>query len=1065
MLFGMDHRTVSQGNAIGRLFSRNDALIVAVTALAYFLAHHLAFLFPDSKQVFMAIWPAGGIGLAALLLSPKRLWPAILAGLFVAGNTANLLTHRPLLNSLGFMTANVIESFSCAWFITRTCGTGIRFSRIKEITALIVAMVFINAATALIGASVATAISGDSFWGFWRTWWIVDGLGLLLVAPLVVSWLTYEHWKTSLRWRQVVEYAAFLVLWCILSRWAFQADWTLPLPRVYPYILPVLLIWTALRFGTRGVVLPLVVLAGISATSPAVSKGPLLWGGQTREERLILLQIYLAFTGISTMLLAASRAESNEAEAAVHRSAERHRSVLQTAMDGFWVMDGEGRILEVNETYCQMSGYAMPELLTMRISDLEYRETARDTAIRIQRITAQGQDRFESQHRRKNGTVFDVEVSAQFRSVDGGRCVTFIRDITERKRAEAALRTSEERHRLILQTTMDGFWRADTQGRLLEVNETYCQMSGYSQQELLAMRIADLDVVENASDVATHMQKIIARSEDRFESRQRRKDGTVFDVEVSVQFRAAEDGQFIVFLRDITERKRAEATVRESERQYRTLADNGQALIWTAGLDKKCNYFNQPWLAFTGRTLEQELGDGWTEGVHPDDMAGCFEIYTSAFDRRERFSMDYRIRHHSGEYRWIQDAGSPRYDSQGNFLGYIGHCLDITERKSLQEQLRQAQKLESVGRLAGGVAHDFNNKLTVILANADLALEQTRADPSLAAYLEEIRKAANRSADLTRQLLAFARKQTIKPEVVDLNEAVTSMLSMLKRLLGENIQVVWQPQEGLWRVKVDPAQIDQILANLCVNARDAIASTGTITIATGHSTFDQDYCAHHAGLVPGEYVRLTVADDGCGMDAETKAHIFEPFFTTKEAGKGTGLGLATVYGIVEQNHGFIQVSSKPGKGTIFTIYLPRHQGAAEAAVAIAAADATAAGGKTILLVEDDASIRNVVRLVLEMQGYPVLAAASPGEALRLAKEHAGVIHLLLSDVIMPEMNGRELAQKLVALRPDLACLFMSGYSADVLGAQGVLDEGTNFLPKPYSPQEMCAKVREVLDRR
>jgi len=379
---------------------------------------------------------------------------------------------------------------------------------------------------------------------------------------------------------------------------------------------------------------------------------------------------------------------------------------------------------------------------------------------------------------------------------------------------------------------------------------------------------------------------------------------------------------------------------------------------------------------------------------------------------------------------------------------------DITERKlaeeehkQLQAQLVQAQKMESVGRLAGGVAHDFNNMLGVILGHTEMALERLDPDQPLFADLQEVRKAAERSADLTRQLLAFARKQTVAPKVLDLNETVSGMLKMLQRLIGEGIDLAWLPGKALGPVKMDPSQIDQILANLCVNARDAIAGVGKVTIETDNTTFDEAYCADHPGFLQGEYAMLAVSDSGCGMDAETLGHLFEPFFTTKDLGKGTGLGLATVYGAVKQNNGFINVYSEPGQGTTFKIYLPRHKAKAPVRADAATADPVKGGHETILLVEDEPEILRVTTMMLERMGYDVMGAKTPGEAIRLAREHTGRIDLLMTDVVMPEMNGRDLAGNLLSIYPGIKRLFMSGYTANVIAHHGVLDEGVNFIQK------------------
>jgi nitrogen-specific signal transduction histidine kinase/ActR/RegA family two-component response regulator len=395
---------------------------------------------------------------------------------------------------------------------------------------------------------------------------------------------------------------------------------------------------------------------------------------------------------------------------------------------------------------------------------------------------------------------------------------------------------------------------------------------------------------------------------------------------------------------------------------------------------------------------------------------------------------------------------------------------DITERKrgeeerrKLEEQLFQAQKMESVGRLAGGVAHDFNNMLGVIIGRAEMALQQDVSNDKLQHNLKEILKAGLRSADLTRQLLAFARKQTAVAKILDLNDTISGMLQMLRRLIGEDIDLLWAPELDLWKVKIDPSQVDQILVNLVVNARDAISGVGAITMRTDNVAIEDSESAQTPELIAGQYVLLTVSDTGTGMTQEVRENIFEPFFTTKEMGKGTGLGLSTVYGIVKQNDGFIYVESEPEKGTTFKIYLPRVE------VETAQVDSEEitlkrpTGTETVLLVEDDEGILDLGKMILENLGYTVLAAQTPVDSIRLAKEHPGDIHLLITDVVMPEMNGRELAELVGTIRPNLRCLYMSGYSADLIAHRGILDEGLNFIQKPFGSDDLAVRVRQVLD--
>ncbi len=419
----------------------------------------------------------------------------------------------------------------------------------------------------------------------------------------------------------------------------------------------------------------------------------------------------------------------------------------------------------------------------------------------------------------------------------------------------------------------------------------------------------------------------------------------------------------------------------------------------------------------------------------------------------------------------IADSAAPIRDGSGSVRGVILIFSDVTQRyeaekenRKLHSQLIQAQKMESVGRLAGGVAHDMNNMLSIIIGYAEMGMSSLPETDPLYSGMQEILSAGKRAADVVRQLLAFARKQAIDPKILNLSDAVSGMLKMLSRLIGENIDLLWKPADELWPVKMDPAQVDQILANLIVNARDAIKDVGKITIETANTVFDEEYCRDHSGFQPGDYVMLAVSDNGCGMDKETRNNIFEPFFTTKALGKGTGLGLATIYGIVRQNRGFINVYSEPEKGSTFRIYIPRSSASENDAKQKSLPEPAAIGTETVLLVEDEVLLMNLCKMIMLRLGYHVLNANSPAEAMRIAKEYKGQIHLVLTDVIMPEMNGKELARHLQTIHPGLRCLFMSGYTANVIVHHGVLEKGIHFIQKPFSARELGAKIREVLKK-
>ncbi len=634
-----------------------------------------------------------------------------------------------------------------------------------------------------------------------------------------------------------------------------------------------------------------------------------------------------------------------------------------------------------------------------------------------------------------------------------------LEDITERKRAEEQLERESVRRRTLFDQSPDGILVIDTQTtRFLEFNTAAHSQLGYTREEFAKLSIIDIEVEETAEQVRKHIAQVIREGKADFETRQRTRQGEIRNVHVTAQIvDVMGHPVYQCTWRDITERKRAAEALALSELRLRLFIDASSDLMFLKDLDLKYQMVNAANAAFYRRKESEILGKTDAELLPEQAARFCRESDLKAIRSKRHVTT-------------IEMLGDDVYEVhkfpviiQGKVVGVAGVIRDVTENRQLEAKLIQAQKMESVGRLAGGVAHDFNNKLGVIIGYADMALDQLETNQPLYAELQEIYKAAMGSADLTRQLLAFARKQTVSPRVLDLNETIEGMLKMLKRLIGEDIDLAWCPGADLWPVKIDPSQIDQILANLCVNSRDAITDVGKITIQTGNCSFDADYCASHMDYAIGDYILLSVTDDGCGMDKETLRKLFEPFFTTKKMGEGTGLGLAMVYGAVRQNNGFINVYSEPGQGTTMKIYLPRYAGTDTTAQAADQHDLLARGDETILVIEDDSSHLKLVTIMLERLGYTVLAVNSPVEAMHLASLHAEQIQLFITDIVMPGMNGRDLAAKLKELNPELKSLYMSGYTADVIAHHGILESGVNYIQKPFSLQELAFRVRQVLD--
>jgi PAS domain S-box-containing protein len=648
------------------------------------------------------------------------------------------------------------------------------------------------------------------------------------------------------------------------------------------------------------------------------------------------------------------------------------------------------------------------------------------------------------------------------------RALDLRRARTEQARAEEARRQGEERFRALIEHGADAVALVAPDETLLFASHSIERLLGFAPAELVGHPGFERVHPDDVPRVHAALRDIMASpgTPAGLELRWRHKDGSWRHIDAVAVDRLAEPavGAIVVNFRDVTERRKAEAALRESEERYRTLVEGVRDIIFALSPEGTIASLNPAFETITGLRREEWVGQPFERLVHPEDLPLALELLGRVVRGELRPASQFRVRTAKGDYRVGEFSATPQLH-ESRLVGILGIGRDVTERVQLEQQLRQAQKMEAVGRLAGGIAHDFNNILTAITGYADLLLEDLGATDPRRQDADEIHKAADRAAGLTRQLLAFSRQQVLQPTVLEVNKLVSDLEKMLRRLLGEDVELGTRLAPTTGRVKADPGQLEQVIMNLAVNARDAMPNGGKLTLETGNVDLDEAYAADHYPGRAGPFVLLAVSDTGIGMSEETQAHMFEPFFTTKEKGKGTGLGLATVYGIIKQSGGFIWVYSEVGHGTTFKLYLPRVEELAERASQPALAPARAARGtETVLVVEDEAPVRSVARQVLERHGYTVLEAPSAEGALDIVARYSGAIHLLLTDVVMPGLNGRELANRLATLRPDARVIFMSGYTDDAVTRHGVLEPGSAYVQKPFTPDAIARKVREVLDR-
>jgi two-component system cell cycle sensor histidine kinase/response regulator CckA len=884
--------------------------------------------------------------LGLLALSERRYWPTLLAGGLAGSFASDALNGYSPATALAAAFANGLEALVAAWFVTWRLGSPVRLSSLRAVLVFTGgAALLTNSLTAWLGAVTLHFGFGSPLGRSWFVWWVGDGLGMLIVAPVFLTWSDGLARLRALRRFAALEAVVFLVVLVGVAEVALGPRHAWPVDPG-PYLVFPALFWAAWRYGPVGAATGSLIVAAIAAWNAALGVFPFTASAASGINAAMQLYAFLSVASVSSLIAAAVLHERTTAEQHLVESEARYRDLFESNPHPMWVYDsGTRAFLAVNDAAIHRYGYSRAEFLSMTIADIRPPE---DLPKLEKNLAEVGTDRVTGEvwrHRTKSGTLIDVEVSSHSLDFEG-RAARFVHahDLTERRRAEEDLRAAQER-----------------------------------------------------------LQRVVAAS------------GAVL----------------------------FELSLTEQEVRLDWISDNVTRIL--------------------GYTVaEAHAPDWWSGNVHPEDRKRFGN--RPSRDGYRNGSAEYRFRHRDGRYRWVREEQRVGSDASGQAVEVVGAWLDITDWRQLEQQFHQSQKLEAIGQLAGGVAHDFNNLLTVILGETEHLLSRPAPRPgSERESLDEIRNAAERAAQLTRQLLTFSRRQLIAPTSVDLNDIVTGIDKMLRRLIGENVQMTLRLEPQLRKAVADRGQIEQVCVNLVVNARDAMPDGGALTVETANVSLDASYAEVHQGVTAGDYAMLAVSDTGHGMSDEVKAHLFEPFFTTKESGKGTGLGLATCYAIARQFGGHIGAYSEVGVGTTIRFYLP------SVAAAVGEAETVSlrtrrGGNETILLVEDEEQVRRVAARILRKLGYTVHEVPDGEEAIVFLKARPDRVDLVLTDVVLPGIGGRVLAEHVALLRPGTRILFTSGYSDDVMLQHRLLGEKIALVQKPFAADSLAERVRDVLDR-
>ncbi len=1052
-----------------------------------------------------------GIMMAATLRWGYRIWPAIVLG-GGAYNLIGFLAAYPasvaLAMTAGQVIADVVQVFLGIYLYSRFGGAQNPLERAIDCLRFFVFGALVAQA---VGATLGVAticLGGKIGWGLfgslWLKWLISNVTSVLVVTPALLVWpppARRPRLDQPLLKQGTVYVATVLGLAAgILATSTFSHE--------YFFLLSFLFVlYATLAWHQRGATASTFIVASVTVVSTAWGVGLSHMG--TLVESVLFLEFFLVALALTAMTLSAVLAERLAADAALRQNETRLQTVLQTAIDGFWRLDLLGRFLEVNPAYCRMSGYTELELLGRNITMVEAAGLSPDAAVDIPRIVAQGGSRFETVHRRKDGRQFNLDLSVACQP-QGQGLVAFMRDITDRKQAEQELHRLNRFYNLLARVN-ESIVSSQTREELFQqVCAAAVNQGGFKLAWLGIVNSPTPEVIPIAfgGSAAEYLQGLKFYADDRPEGRgptgrclragipcicndvdrdsniqpwleklrvhglkslaalPLRSGGQVvgawmiYDGQVDC-FRQKEMALLEEIAKDISFAL-DNLGVRQKARQLSLAVEQSSVSIMITDSKGTIEYVNPRFLRVTGYALDEVLGQNprfLKSGPTTPDQARQYRKLWAAILAGREWNGEFRNKKKNGELYWESTAISPITDLHGRITHFLAVKEDTTKQKFLEDELRQAQKMEAFGRLSAGVAHDFNNLLTAIMGNLEMLQLGRPLEAEQQEAVLEIAKAGERAANLTRQLLLFSRRKAMQPKVLELKAVVESVVKMLRRLIGENITLQERhAAEDTW-VLADLGMLEQILMNLSVNSRDAMPRGGRLTIETAAVTIEEATARRQTG----QFIRLSVSDTGCGMTPEIMAHIFEPFYTTKEVGKGTGLGLATVFGIVEQHQGWIEVESQVDCGTTFHVYLPHHSVKGDTDFIPRPPAANPSGRETILVVEDEAAVRGLARNILKRHGYQVHEADSASAALEVWRQHQAEIALLFTDMVMPgELNGMELSQRLLKDKPGLKVVYTSGYTVEMVKANSELLQAQNFLQKPYLPEVLLRTIRAAL---